>query len=386
MKVMRWALLLLLVLLLSLLPFGISSAAAQEPTGTPTWEPLFKTATPAPTRSYDCPNTLPAGWGTVTPQAWWSMNCSQCLLQLTPSLTPEPTFTPWASETPGGPTPTATATETPEFVLHVYQDFAPFEFTTFNSSSGQVFYYPSAGPGQDYVHWVSNGDIVIVGFIVDYVTGAGGGGWTFGDIAGQVGWGGAFNRTFAGMISTWDGANSLLAGHGWDSTSYNAERDALLSVYPLSQGNTGFAVVHSGSQDSTGWAEGIRVRWQRGTQAGPQTWRIRGIVYAITGSLEPPGPQPVVDYCGTVNDGLVSGPETDLGVSLPTVEVGASSCYGFDGLFVEIGDWEINMPALQLCLKPIRFGSLDLFGIVISIDLMLSALGGVLVLRWALRS
>jgi hypothetical protein len=55
-----------------------------EQTQTATWEPLFRTSTPAPTVDYSCPTGQPSGWGEVTPDVIWSAYCGNCIKPNTP--------------------------------------------------------------------------------------------------------------------------------------------------------------------------------------------------------------------------------------------------------------------------------------------------------------
>jgi len=88
---------------------GACSLRADEeitPTATSEWSPLFNTPTPMPTGSYNCPDGNPVGYGTVTPDARWYINCGQCLNRyVSPTPSASATPTPVIS---GTVTPTAT--------------------------------------------------------------------------------------------------------------------------------------------------------------------------------------------------------------------------------------------------------------------------------------
>src|SRR4030065_535226 len=110
---------------------------AQEPTITQTWEPLFTTPTPKPTEDYGCNGQLPIGWGTVTPETWWMINCSQCLLTATPQ---EPTPTGV-----NDPTQTATPSVVPEAIKMTVMEDPNYPYLT-----PRTFYLPTYAKDEFY--------------------------------------------------------------------------------------------------------------------------------------------------------------------------------------------------------------------------------------------
>ena len=79
----------------------VSPVEAQTPTDTPapvtataTGHPLWPSMTPEPTQNYTCPGSQPIGWGTVTPDPYWLLNCQVCVTpQVQVTETPYPVST-----------------------------------------------------------------------------------------------------------------------------------------------------------------------------------------------------------------------------------------------------------------------------------------------------
>jgi len=89
-------------------------------TATPTFRALFPTQTAEPTQDYSCPAGVPAGWGTVTPNAYWSLQCGSCSpSQVYPTGTPFPVSTFFipvsqtAAASLGTPVPSTPGTSVP---------------------------------------------------------------------------------------------------------------------------------------------------------------------------------------------------------------------------------------------------------------------------------
>jgi hypothetical protein len=111
-------------------------------------------------------------------------------------------------------------------------------------------------------------------------------------------------------------------------------------------------------------------------------------------SPSPTGTQLVSD-CSVVDPGDVCEDWT-CGM-LPIIVIGPPVCTGWPELVFDISilnlipgfpeEWEIiTIPAVQICLRGIYFGSVTLFRMVISYDLILGLFCGVLVFRFVFRS
>lgn len=97
-----------------------------------------------------------------------------------------------------------------------------------------------------------------------------------------------------------------------------------------------------------------------------------------------PTPTPVQSYCSSVE---AEGEEEDLESLLPRISIVRGNCVGWQEVSVSlpvIGD--ITIPGLQVCFNLVEFGSINLFGMRISLDLLALIVGGVMVIRWVFRS
>jgi hypothetical protein len=72
-------------------------------------------------------------------------------------------------------------------------------------------------------------------------------------------------------------------------------------------------------------------------------------------------------------------------VPVPRVAPGVCASVGpFDFSLPLVG--RISVPLVKICLVPIWFGSIDLFGVRVSLDLVFAAAAGAMILRWLWRS
>lgn len=387
MKVMRWVWLWLLVLVL-FSPLFVTEAKAQTPvptdTPTPTYQPLFPTGTPQPTRSYDCPEGLPAGWGTATPQGWWSMSCMRCLMALTPTATLEATWTPvpLPTNTPGGPTSTPVPTESPydEVWILPYEYVEEFPHPSSPAIVARTFSieFPAEAIGQRVLGLLfrvetQGTDLEFAGHDTGprNIIGGGAGPFASGSYAYYPS--GHDNSGLYVVIPDWLALLTYAPGAFPTLDEYNGFIASLGRNH--STGGIGVISEFDGSLDMT-----LRY-WFAGVGTG--IFELQGVIFQGE-------PFEIVisnpDFCAEVNDGQLDTGVADIGIELPAIMVGAPRCYGFGGLETSIGSWEVNIPPLQLCMKPVQFGQFDLFGLVISIDGLLSTMAGILLVRWVLRS
>jgi hypothetical protein len=103
-------------------------------------------------------------------------------------------------------------------------------------------------------------------------------------------------------------------------------------------------------------------------------------------------PLPTVTPRPTVTPTPVSGgcQDSDLGDDLevvPVPRVAPGLCAGvgpIDFTLPLVGG--ISVPQIRICFVPIWFGSIDLFGVKVSLDLVFAAAAGAMILRWFWRS
>jgi hypothetical protein len=108
---------------------------------------------------------------------------------------------------------------------------------------------------------------------------------------------------------------------------------------------------------------------------------------------EPATATPVADYCASV-DGYEPGEE--IGLELPMPIIGPATCFGVDeitlglsllNLIPGIDDMDdVTFPGMQVCARAIEFGDLQLFGLLVNLDVIAALMAGVFLFRLALRS
>jgi hypothetical protein len=104
-------------------------------------------------------------------------------------------------------------------------------------------------------------------------------------------------------------------------------------------------------------------------------------------------PTPGLSYCAVV-DGTVSS-SVDMS-GLPNIMLGPAQCISFGPYTIGLSalNWlpglsgitDISLPQTQICFREIYFGSVNLFGVSINLDLISSVITGILALRWLFRS
>lgn len=386
---MRSALVFGCSLALAWLVFAISPASGaglgqQTATAAPTntWQPLFPSSTPVPTRSYACPGNVPEGWGTLTPGLLWSANCGTCLL--TQTVQPSPTWD--GSSTPP---PTATATSVSpsnngdEVVVEIWQ------------GSGIVANFNHVSPPGYWEGRSLQLNTQIQGPVI----------------------GAAFALTNLSGSCNLKRMNSDL----WTNTSDTLESlggyYVSLPAYTSNEWlNKGVPAPWSSQAEMDTWIDlhfGLDAYWlQNGALILPEGdaqvdlywefgWYCAGQLDVYPVALIGVGALPLQEtppseasYCASVQgfDPLDSG---GLGVELPQILVGEAQCSGLGAITIPfsilnlIGEWEFSdlvIPGISVCFRPVSFGTLQLFGVAVDLDLMVLLMSGALVLRWMLRS
>jgi hypothetical protein len=105
-------------------------------------------------------------------------------------------------------------------------------------------------------------------------------------------------------------------------------------------------------------------------------------------------PQPS-GYCSVVVP-AGAGSEGDENFDMPQITIGEGQCYTTFGIVIPMG-WtsvlglaetipDIGVPSFQICLRPVDFGVLALFGLQIDLDWMAFVMGAVLLVRMIVRS
>lgn len=358
--------------------FAETGTPEPSPTATPTNQPFYKTPTPGPTKQITCDfQSVPNGWGTVTPSVGWFSACSKCpQVPKTPVPTNSllydprmPTSTPWVTATPYPVQATVT----------IRNDGGHGYFTEFDHLYGPlaIGYSPYAITDQTNFFFKAGQ--------FDYTV--------------QVDFSGFKNDTWQAselIVSLTNPAymstplkveitgtvNTVQTGDvdvSWNSWLYPGEPSKdIFKKAPFTGGYSGKVTVHfSGICDADLYHEcTVKLIVQNKTGSGSTMW---------TGWTIWKGAKPSQSYCSSVS-GEYNGAEgvldTDLGqvIALPKITLGWKRCAqimpftldfswipGISGAGLgEATQW----PGLEICRQPVYFGKLNLLGLEIDLDLV----------------
>lgn len=375
------------------------------------WQPLISSSTPVPTNSYWCPNGIPTGWGTVTPEAWWAMNCGQCAataiasrtITATAFSTYFPTQTRTASVTPWA---TASATLYPQSTLRLITTNATYHGTP---GGGVTLAIPISSEYAGKVVGIvfaakTSGSQIFLQFNNPPV----GGTWTNlngyfppGQWKMYASWMGAgyYQLYFAGLSTPPEGT----AGSAMQNAfiNYYTYADAFtLQLYQQYSGVTFAGMTNFGAggnvlitDDSAQLSHPTHIDLRIGGSSTVIDLQVFG--YIVWADSAAGTSTPVANYCAQVNNGESSsggGGSIDLGIHLPEISVGPASCTTFGGWGFDWTDSpplpaiSFELPSVTLCFQPLSLGSFDLFGVAIDMNLFITIMGAAVLIRWALRS
>ncbi len=335
---------------------------------------MVPTQTQKPAQSYHCPDGTPEGWGQVTPDPYWMMQCGQCTVPDLPTRTPQPTNT----VAPGEPTSTPAPTQDPHqwFYLPIQEEYS-FEYQKANNSCKyynwcwgvtelETFTF-DCGEGNSIKGIVleRHGYIDVPHELNTYVT--------ENNVIGEFVEGYSVDVMREGAVTSGDTAmvaaiNQVLVNEGMHLDFWDV-------------GNFGLASSYTGN---------LRLSARGSAEFDVSIAVIGAICYGI-----PQEPDLGASYCDAVNGDGGTG-DNELDVDLPDVVVSQPYCLAIGGGQVDmsvlnlipgiddIGD--IQIPGFNLCYRYISFGSLSLFGMGIDLDIMAMLLGGVALVRIFLRS
>jgi len=384
-----------LSLLFCLLLLGINQdVVLADETPTPTFYPLYVTQTPSNSDNYNCPDGQPSGFGTVTPNPQWLLHCGQC-------LTPEPSDY-WPTDEPSG-TVTPEPTEVPE-------GFPDDDLPTLRSVASEAYYkddnpsiiyeifledteFRSDHDGYYYMQPEAATETVqnIAGYYYAYHEGRG---------SAYEGFVQSIRVNLGGMVAfgdctfTWsdDLGNSWEHTLGYGQTQYETIMDwSMVSTF---EGEFNYVLeIHYEDTGNRLFSEGCKVDFDytsRATGDNSENWNT---IIWNRGYYQVPQD---VGMCAEIN-GEGEGeelPDDDI-FSLPEILVGNMSCFSIGGFNIPLGWLEtlfgvsaenIAIPSIEICFVPLIFGSLNLFGLGINMDLIASAMAGILLIRIITRS
>jgi len=320
---------------------------------------------------FSCPSGQPGGYGTVTPDPYWVINCQQCVTPLveTPTPyngtgTPEITGTPPTTETP---VPTGTPQEGITLTL-VLADFT-------NTSSPYV---------------TQTGDLICVNDSPSLLHCSGTVIWE--DDSGVIGGDIKFKitaavNTFYPFTLFWsfvnlDSFENLWLGHqfsGITDIGYIPSFGQWMvpaSVSPYDE------ITFTGSFSTGGSFKG----------GGTEYVEAYISVYAVEEVATPtPAPTPIPSgYCGSVEPYVEENLCAEGVFCNPVPWIGSTTCPvnvpEFTIPLGVLGMDDIYFPGLTICLTEITFGTMIAWGVVIDLDLIVWYLAVAMVIRILLRS
>jgi hypothetical protein len=137
---------------------------------------------------------------------------------------------------------------------------------------------------------------------------------------------------------------------------------------------------------------GVATKW---------TFDTAGTFYLVPGNggVNPtPGPAtpvptgtPATGYCAIVN-GITPVDLSDL----PNIQIGPASCISFGPFAIGLSslNWlpglsgitDVSVPQVEVCFRELHLGSVSIFGMSFSLDILSAVISGILALRWLFRS
>jgi hypothetical protein len=112
----------------------------------------------------------------------------------------------------------------------------------------------------------------------------------------------------------------------------------------------------------------------------------------LGGPTATPDPQGPSGYCSSVSGSSGSADLSDL----PNIQLGPASCAGFGPFTIGLSslNWlpglsgldNATIPSVEVCFREIYFGSVTIFGMSFSLDILSAVISGILALRWLFRS
>lgn len=317
---------------------------------------------------------MPEGWGEVTPDPYWLMQCGWCVEG---QNAPEPTQEPTPTFLPGTPTPDPNQyflVQAPEGTWPYYQDFS-IGVRGYNQNITHSWdsWSLSCGPDALIKGVYGYSENIINGSYVDYIGVTGGGG---------------YRKT-----------GTLEIRKYWDCNQYLTVTNTLLQQAgkaPLefcdNMADKVTVAIDSGAYEYTWNPTGIWAVWSSTYDAW---FQVGG--YLCYGVPEVQEPEPINSYCASVNGAGGSGDiESEEGMMLPQILVTSPTCttvLGWDldvsvlNLIPGIDDMQtVSLPGFQLCASYISFGTVYLFGMGVDLDVIAFLGAGIAIIRILLRS
>lgn len=313
---------------------------------------------------YSCPaDGVVDGWGTVTPNAFWEYQCLQCVVTPLYTSTAVPTTPP---PTTTGTPATATATASPTITPTVQSTLTTslISFVSYTPASG----FPNTLTCSPYY----NGLVCNFSFSTPPNR--------------RSVYNGVLTVYASAPVTAYVVSDSYASGDFWYPTHPNIDNQNMgLSVgsYPavgtsvmthhsytrqfLALGNytLTFAISKADYSSTVGWNGTVYIQ--------PQP--------VLPTQMPTATPTAIVDgYCGSV-DGQEGSPDPAFGWT--GIEYGQSACLDLGGFQISILGVDIDIPWLaHLCLQGLYIGEAVIFGVSISLDVILVTIA----VAWLLRN
>ena len=339
----------------------------QQATGTPippsatNRPPLFPSSTPAPTLDYSCNGTQPVGWGTVTPDPYWLLNCETCVTRFP---TPTVTSLPPTLVVTGTPA-TATATVLPDGLTY---------YRTLYFGNGCLDPVSQCEPYYDGLMctWsgvTNNGSGNNCSFKLDFY-----------DSRGP-----AVRQYYMVVDAVADGQY----GYSGPSVAFFPPSDFAI---PGSPSSTGLGAVHLerfGTIGNYADYQEFAIDWFNYLNYAS----FSGTLYIQPGEVVPTPMPDLPGYCGDVLPDTTGGSGEDPCVAgimcLPEPTTGDKSCFGISEFSIPIGVLGIDTigtPGVNICFQEIYFGKMIMWGMEIDLDYMALVFAAVALVRIWTRS
>lgn len=364
-------------------------------TAPPPYRPDVNYTMPAPDTSCPGAGTPVANWGQVTPDSMWNLLCSQCVVTPLATSTPQPIATYNGTGTPpAGCTPVPIGTGTPSagcsFAPTVTAVPTVTQIPTSNISCGSS----TSGIVCEQVN-----NALIKYTVASNVSGNGSLVYGYGLDSGSV----VYAKFERGGVESWVYWHTGVGYHvGFQAVHYDAYTNGLVHNFQthnlINWGNSGgdvlsLAVSEFSFMQSVIVGTSLRVQsndsvnYSKLFQHKPD-----GVLYLSTnGTFEnvvTPSPSPTpnpsaLGYCQSVSS-------NEQGFSWDGIEYGTTSCFDL-GPYDLMGYWgpsadgdprfgEIPWIA-HVCLQEISFGEATIFGVTVSLQIIMYSLGVALIIR-----
>ena len=341
-------------------------------TQTTTWEPLLQTETPEAEINMECPDYLPENYLTKTPNPYWEAQCGHCATNV-------------KSEGGGG---IDNSNWAPEYQIEELGNLNGYKIGLTGNLHSQAYNWPGGFSLLYFNHTSGSIPYKVIGTVY---TGHNEG---HSETSIRVN-GGDMART--GSLST---SGRCFALQIWGNTNNvsvcnlvypSASTSFLISSTPRAANNTlhsQFLLLGRYNSGGTGFVDSMQA-----IVIIPEDQD-----FDIEDTNAPPPDYGSGGYCASIQgyEDLTIQDNGEIGISLPNIQVGQASCMSFGGQILDltvlnlipgINDIQaVQIPQIQICARPISFGTLNLIGVQLDMDIFAFVLAMTGIIRMLFRS